>query len=133
MADRTLRYGLIALGASAAAVGLPALLAPHGFFEHFPFFAHWVVRVGPYNQHLTTDVGELYLAFAGLFFWSARTLRCALPLCTAWAFAATVHLLFHVTHLDGFPAADAVAQTIGLAAVAALAGWLAIRLHADER
>jgi hypothetical protein len=116
-----LRWGLAALGASALFVGVPALLAPRGFFDHFPFVAHWVDLLGPYNQHLTTDVGALYLGFALLFFWAAATLRRALavPLCTAWAVVAALHLLFHVTHLDGFGTADAVAQTASLAALVA--------------
>ena len=118
-----IRWGLVALGVSALTVGLPALFAPESFFADFPFVAHWVDRLGAYNQHLTTDVGALYLAFAVLFFWAAATLGrdLVLAVCTAWSVAATAHLVFHVTHLDGFPAADAAAQTVSLLAVLALA------------
>jgi hypothetical protein len=31
-----------------------------------------------------------------------------------------VHFIYHVTHLDGWDAADAIAQTVGLALVLAL-------------
>ena len=120
MAERRLRWGLLALAASAAGVGLPALLAPQRFFDDFPFVAHWVDRLGGYNAHLTTDVGGLYLGFAALFAMAAlrpgRDLVVAA--CAAWTLPACAHLVFHVTHLDGFPAADAVAQTVSLAALA---------------
>ena len=114
-----MRLGLVALALSAAFVGVPALLAPSGFFEHFPFVAHWVDRLGTYNQHLTTDVGTLYLVVAALFGWAAwrRSRELAVPLCAVWTVAGLVHLGYHVTHLGGFPAADAVAETVSLAAV----------------
>ena len=43
-----------------------------------------------------------------------------MPLAFAWSLTSAIHLLFHVTHLDGFGAGDAIAQTIGLALVLAL-------------
>jgi hypothetical protein len=76
----------------------------------------------PFNQHLISDVGGLYLAFALLFAWAAVRLRRPLivPLCIAWAIAALVHFVYHVTHLDGWDAADAIAQTVSLALVLTL-------------
>ena len=123
---RTLRLGLAALAASAALVGVPALLLPRTFYDDFPFVGHWVDRVGPYNEHLTTDVGTLYLAVAALFAWAAaRGARdLAAPLLAVWLVAGLVHLGFHVTHLDGFPTSDAVAQTISLALVPLVCGLL---------
>jgi hypothetical protein len=119
------RVALLTLAAGAALPGLHALVAPRGFFDGFPVGpADWVVLLPPYNEHLITDVGGFYLAFAVLFAWAARTLHPALvqPLCAAWALAATAHLAFHVTHLTGFGAADAVAQTASLALVLVLPG-----------
>jgi len=116
------RVAMALLAVSAAAVGLPATLAPRAFYDDFPFVASWVDRLPPYNQHLVTDVGGFYLAFALLFAWAAvRPARAlVVPLSVAWSLAAAVHLLFHVTHLNGYPAADAVAQTAGLAFVLVL-------------
>ncbi len=119
------RTALLALAAGAALPGLHALLAPRGFYDGFPLGpADWVVLLPPYNEHLVTDVGSFYLAFAVLFAWAARSLHPALvqPLCAAWALAATAHLAFHVTHLDGFGAADAAAQTASLSLVLVLPG-----------
>jgi hypothetical protein len=119
------RTALLTLAAGAALPGLHALLAPRGFFGGFPVGpADWVVLLPPYNEHLVTDVGSFYLAFAVLFAWAGRTLHPALvqPLCAAWALAATAHLVFHVTHLDGFGASDAAAQTASLSLVLVLPG-----------
>ncbi len=125
--SQTVRLGLVALALSSALVGIPALLAPHTFFADFPFVGHWVDRLGSYNEHLTTDVGTLYSLVAALFAWAAATGNRALafPLCVTWTVAGLVHLLFHVTHLEDFPTADAVAQTVALAAVPVLAAVLA--------
>jgi hypothetical protein len=116
------RVALWILAAEAAAVAVPALLAPRYFYDSFPFGASWVDMLPPFNQHLISDIGGFYLAFAVLFAWAAVTLRRPLivPLCIAWAFAAVVHFVYHVTHLDGWDAADAIAQTITLALVLAL-------------
>ena len=52
-------------------IGATAAFAPHTFYDDFPFLAHWVDRLPPYNEHLVTDAGELYLGFAVLFGWAA--------------------------------------------------------------
>jgi hypothetical protein len=116
------RVALWVLAGYAALVAAPALLAPRYFYDSFPFGASWVDLLPPFNQHLITDVGGFYLAFALLFGWAAVTLQRPLvvPLCVAWAITALVHFVYHVTHLRGFDAADAIAETVSLALVVAL-------------
>jgi hypothetical protein len=111
------RAALLALTAYCLFLGLTATVVPHVFFDDFPFLAHWVERLPPYNEHLVTDVGGLYLAFALLFAWAARTLDRTLirATCTAWLLAATLHLIFHAAHLGNFTTADAVGQIASLA------------------
>ncbi len=111
------RLALAYLGATAALIGLTAALAPHAFYDDFPFIAHWVDLLPPYNEHLVTDVGGLYLGFALLFAWSAWSLERVLlrAVCFAWLLTATLHLVFHVRHLDGFSTNDAVAEIASLA------------------
>jgi hypothetical protein len=114
---RSASVALWILFASAFSIGAIAAAAPHTFYADFPFFAHWVEMLPPYNQHLVTDVGGLYLGFAVIFAWAAlkpdRILVRAAS--TAWLLTATIHLAFHVTHLDGFSTADAVGQLASLA------------------
>jgi hypothetical protein len=131
------RASLWYLAAMAAVVGLLATIAPRSFYDDFPFGAAWVSMLPPYNQHLISDVGGFYLAFALLFAWAAVTLRHALvvPLCVAWALAAVIHFGYHVTHLDGWDAGDAVAQTVALAVALLLpvAAATAVRRIPEER
>jgi hypothetical protein len=131
------RVALAALAISALSVGLPASFAPRAFYDDFPFTAHWVDLLPPYNQHLTTDVGGLQLAFGLLFVWAAIRPRRELivPLCAAWAVSQVLHIAFHVTHLDGYSTSDAVGQTFALALVVVLPAvpLLLLRRGADGR
>jgi hypothetical protein len=103
---------------AAIAIGLTAAFAPRTFYDDFPFVAHWVELLPPYNEHLVTDVGGLYLGFAVLFAWAARTLDRTLvrAVSVAWLLSAGIHLLFHAGHLSGFSPANAIAElaTLGL-------------------
>jgi hypothetical protein len=111
------RGALAFLLISALAVGLPATLAPHAFYDDFPFLRHWVDLLPPYNEHLVTDVGGLYLGFAVLFAWAAWTLEATLvrAVCVGWLLTAVLHLGFHAAHLDGFSTGDAIAELASLA------------------
>jgi hypothetical protein len=111
------RAALAFLFVSALVIGLTAAAAPRTFYDDFPFLAHWVELLPPYNKHLVTDVGGLYLGFAILFAWAAWTLDRTLvqAVCVAWLLAATLHLIFHAGHLAGFGSADAVAEIVTLA------------------
>ncbi|HET7445791.1 MAG TPA: hypothetical protein VFJ57_14160 [Solirubrobacterales bacterium] len=110
----------IALGVlliSALSIGLTATVAPHTFYDDFPFVAHWVELLPPYNEHLVTDVGGLYLGFSVLFAWAMWTLDRTLvqAVSVAWLLSAAIHLFFHAGHLENFDTGDAIAQTISLA------------------
>jgi hypothetical protein len=111
------RAALGFLFVSALVIGLTAAVLPRTFYDDFPFLAHWVELLPPYNEHLVTDVGGLYLGFAVLFGWAAWTLDRTLvrAVCVAWLLAATLHLIFHAGHLAGFGTADAVAEIVTLA------------------
>lgn len=114
---RSARLALGLLFLSAAVIGLTAALAPRAFYDDFPFVAHWVDLLPPYNEHLVTDVGGLYLGFAVLFAWAAWTLDRTLvrAACVAWLLTTTIHLAFHASHLKGFSTADGVAEIATLA------------------
>jgi len=113
----TARAALGFLFAAALVIGLTAAVLPRTFYDDFPFAAHWVELLPPYNEHLVTDVGGLYLGFAVLFAWAAWTLERTLvrAVCVAWMLTATLHLVFHSGHLAGFGTADAIAELATLA------------------
>jgi len=111
------RGALVVLLVSALTIGLTAAIVPRTFYDDFLFLASWVELLPPYNEHLVTDVGGLYLGFSVLFAWAAWTLDRTLvqAVSVAWLLSAAIHLLFHAGHLDGFGAADAVAEIVTLA------------------
>lgn len=111
------RAALVLLVVSAASVGFVATLAPQAFYDDFPFLRHWVDLLPPYNEHLVTDVGGLYLGFTVLFAWAARTLQPTLvrAVCSAWLLTAALHLFFHATHLENIDTGDAIAELASLA------------------
>jgi hypothetical protein len=114
---RSARLALGFLFLVTVTIGLTAALAPRTFYDDFPFVAHWVELLPPYNEHLVTDVGGLYLGFAVLFAWAARTLDRNLvrAVCAAWLLTAAIHFAFHASHLAGFSTADGVAEIASLA------------------
>lgn len=132
---RSARAALGFLCVAALVIGFTAAALPRTFYDDFPFLAHWVELLPPYNEHLVTDVGGLYLGFAVLFAWAAVTLEATLvrAVCVAWLLSAGIHLLFHAGHLDGFSTADAIAELFTLALLLApppIAVWAISRREA---
>ncbi|HEY2477175.1 MAG TPA: hypothetical protein VGI17_00420 [Solirubrobacterales bacterium] len=100
-------------------LGLTAAVVPHTFYDDFPFLAHWVELLPPYNEHLITDVGGLYLGFAvvlGIAAWRPERglIRAA---CAGFLAVSLIHLVFHATHLDGFGTIDGIAEIGALASL----------------
>lgn len=128
------RIALWLTAAGAAGIGVVAAFAPRTFYRDFPYVGHWVDRLPPYNEHLVTDVGALYLGFALVLAWAAVTLRRELvqAACWGWILFSVLHLVFHARHLDGFGGGDAAQELVSLAVVVALpllALWAARRAH----
>jgi hypothetical protein len=108
----SLRWSLRALAAICLATGAFAELAPHAFYRHVV----GVDMLGPYNEHLLTDVGGFYLGFALLFAWGARrpSPELAQAACAAFALTQALHVAFHLAHLHGCTRGQAIAQTAAL-------------------
>lgn len=125
---RSARAALGFLFFAALTIGFTAAVLPRTFYDDFPFLASWVELLPPYNEHLVTDVGGLYLGFAVLFAWAAWTLERTLvrAVCVAWLLTAALHLFFHAGHLENFSTTDAIAEIVSLALLLApppLAIW----------
>jgi hypothetical protein len=100
-------------------LGAVAAFAPHTFFVDFPFLAHWVERLPPYNEHLVTDVGGAYLGFAvvlGLAAWRVER-NLVVAACAGFLTVCLLHLLFHATHLEGFSGLEGAEELAALASL----------------
>ncbi|MBN8866398.1 MAG: hypothetical protein J0H98_02490 [Solirubrobacterales bacterium] len=111
-----IRICLGVLALSALSIGLPASFAPETFYTDYPFYTALVKLLPPYNEHLVTDVGGLYLGFAVMLTWATikPSRQLIIPLCAGWIVAEALHFAFHIGHLTGFTTTDAIGQTIGL-------------------
>jgi hypothetical protein len=122
------RACLLFLTAYCLFIGFTALATPRTFYDDFPFLAHWVERLPPYNGHLVTDVGGLYVGFAvvlGLAAWRPRR-DLVLAACAGFLTVSVPHLAYHLFHLRGFGVVDGAAEIAALASLtipAALALW----------
>jgi hypothetical protein len=112
---------LLALGLAEFVVGAWQLLGPHSFYSSFPGGRGWVADLGPYNEHLMTDVGELTLALAVVMtlagiFLGRRLVQVAL---ISYLTQAVPHLAFHAVHREHMSTGDNVANlgALGLAVV----------------
>ena len=76
-ADRgAIRFLLLALGVPQALIGLWALFAPQSFYDDFPAGTDgWVHVLGPFDEHLVTDVGSLFVALGVVLAFAAFSLR----------------------------------------------------------
>jgi hypothetical protein len=113
------RAALLILCGYCLFIGFVAVAAPHTFYADFPFLAHWVDKLPPYNAHLITDVGGLYIGFAVVIGLAAWRLERGLVIaaCAGFLTVSVPHLLFHATHLDGFGALDGTAEMLALASL----------------
>ncbi|MGY1751576.1 hypothetical protein [Blastococcus sp. SYSU D01042] len=105
-------------------VGLWATLAPASFHESFPGpFSSWVAADGPYNEHLVRDVGtfNLGLAVASAAATRYRDRGPGLVVALAWIVSSVPHLGYHLHHLGGLGAVEAVAQVVALSSTIVLA------------
>ena len=118
-----LRTGLIILAFYHFILGLWSLFLPRSFYDTFPAPGHaWVALLPPYNEHLLRDFGALNLALVVVLGTAAAVAERRLTL-TALAAGIVVevpHMIFHAIHLENFPPADAIVQTIGLAVIMAI-------------
>jgi hypothetical protein len=105
-------------------VGAWAAAAPRSFFTSFPLAGHpWIAPLPAYNEHLTRDVGDLYLALFAISLWAVlrprpETFRLV---GTAWLVFSVPHLVFHAAHLGLFSTPDAVGNVVTLGGAVVLA------------
>jgi 4-carboxymuconolactone decarboxylase len=130
-----IRVVLVGLGLVQLVNGFWALLAPSFFYEQFPFGRGWVALLPAYNEHLTRDVGALFLATGAILLAAAWFLERRLALVASLGFLvfALPHAIYHLLNLGSFGTADAVANGVSLSASVLLPAWVAWELRATSR
>jgi alkylhydroperoxidase family enzyme len=111
------RFLLFALGIPQALIGFWALFAPRSFYGDFPAGSDgWVHLLGPFDEHLVTDVGALFVALGFLLAFAAVSLRrgTVIAAATTWLIFSIPHLVWHVLNLGPYGTADAVGNTASL-------------------
>jgi len=110
-----IRFLALALGIPQGLIGLWALLAPRSFYDDFPAGTDgWVAVLGPFDAHLVTDVGALFLALGFLMCFAAASLRrgTVIAAAIAWLIFAVPHLLWHLFNLEAYGTADTVGNVV---------------------
>jgi hypothetical protein len=110
---KRIRLGLLLLGLPQLAIGLYALFWSRDFYRDFPFGRSWA-ELGPYNEHLVTDVGALFCAMGVIaLFGAARAERgLSQAIAVGWIVFTVPHLIFHWGHREGLEIIDAVSQLV---------------------
>jgi hypothetical protein len=128
MSVRGQRIALSVLLLVALVTGLWALLAPRSFYDSFPGGngMHWVSADGPYNRHLVSDVGSMYLALAALTVAALGRPASARLAGVVWLVFSVPHWLYHSAHLGLYGTRDQVLNEVALVAVVLLAALLCV-------
>jgi len=95
------KLGMWLLGLVYLAWGVPAIVAPRWFFDHFPGLGqHWTAGYPPYNEHLMTDVGVAATTLGGLLIAAAiiGEHKVTVVVLAAVAFYEGIHLVYHLVH-----------------------------------
>ena len=117
-----IRFLLFALGIPQGLIGLWAVLAPRSFYDDFPAGTDgWVNVLGPFDEHLVTDVGALFVALGFLMCFAAVSLRrgTVLAAAIAWLLFAVPHFVWHVLNLEPYGTADAIGNSLST-------GWIVV-------
>ncbi|WP_086818523.1 hypothetical protein [Allokutzneria sp. NRRL B-24872] len=128
-----IRAGVIFLAVTQGLTGLTQLFLPEVFYEQGP----GVSLLPPYNEHLMRDVGALTLAYVFVLVVAAVTMERRI-VCTALVANLVFtlpHFVFHAFHLEGYPIATALWQTVllGLGVLIPVALLVAVVFRRSSR
>lgn len=133
------RVLLLVLAFLGAYVGIWAYFFTASWYRSFPGFGlDWLPVLGPDNEHLSKDVGAMYMALTVLSLSAARWPsdgRLAKVTGLTWLVFGIPHLAYHLQHLDMYNNRDKVLNVLalGLFVVAGAALLLPERQHPEQR
>jgi hypothetical protein len=118
------RGGLLLLAGEALLIGVHALFFPRYFYDKFLFGRGWVQMLPPYNEHITRDLGALYVGFFVVLGYAVLKVSQDLVNGAILGFvAATIpHMIFHIVHADDAPLLIDKVLQVGLLAVTVVFG-----------
>lgn len=127
-----MRLLLALLGVLHLCFGVPAVVAPRWFFDHFPGLGHaWTAAYPPFNEHLMSDVGAAFTTLGVLLVtaaWIADRKVTAVVLTGVLVFSL-LHLVFHTFDHGRLAGADLTASLASLVlGVAVPAAMLVVTL-----
>lgn len=113
------RLGLLLLAGEALMIGVHALFFPKYFYDKFLLGRGWVQMLPPYNEHITRDLGALYLGFFVILGYAILKLSKDLINGAILGFvAATIpHMIFHIIHAEDAPLLIDKILQVGLLAI----------------
>ena len=127
VSGRSKRGIAVVLAVSAADVGFWAEFAPWSFYGSFPLTGlPWVSAFGPFNEHMSLDVGGLYLGLLAISAWVAlrpRTESFAI-VGAGWLAFSVPHFIYHMVHLGVFGTADSIGNIVTLGGTVIIAALL---------
>jgi hypothetical protein len=112
-----------ALGIGSVVQGLWSYLFPRGFYDDFPLPGlSWVSTLGPFNEHLTTDVGAglIGMGLAAVIVARRRSVDGTMAVMAGFVAFGLAHLRFHLGHLTPFRTASAAGQLVSLSLLVVL-------------
>jgi len=87
-----------------------AYFAPRSWYESFPGIGRgWLLRLGPYNEHLVKDMAALYMAMlvvTAAAWHFADSDRYVVTTGAAWLVMSVFHLLYHLQHLSMYSSGE---------------------------
>ncbi|MEU6611013.1 hypothetical protein ABZ922_39305 [Streptomyces shenzhenensis] len=90
-----------------------AYFAPQTWYETFPGIGRgWLLRLGPYNEHLVKDMAAMYMAIlvvTAAAWRLADSDRYVMTVGAAWFVFSVFHLLYHLQHLSMYSSGERVA------------------------
>lgn len=117
--------------------GIWALFFPSSFYADFPGMGrHWVSVDGPYNEHLTRDVGAFFCAVSllnllSLIYFERISILMAATATFVFSF---FHFWYHMCHLHMYTAwIDKMGNIVVLSAGALVPGLLLIYLYKTSK
>ncbi|MEU2288363.1 hypothetical protein ABZ614_41820 [Streptomyces sp. NPDC013178] len=128
MGTPIVRRTVLGILAVACVYHVWAYFAPRTWYETFPGIGRgWLLRLGPYNEHLVKDTAALYLAMLVVTLAAWRYVdsnRYVQTVGAAWLAFNVFHLLYHLQHLGMYSTGERVAIVSLLSALTLLSAVL---------